>query len=344
MCNLVKKICLLRLSAIGDVCHAVAMVARIQQHWPEAELTWIIGKIEYQLVGDMPGIRFVVFDKSLGVRAYKKLADDLQGQLFDTLLVMQVAFRANLAARTIKAKQKIGFDWRRSKELHWLFTNKRITAQPHAHVLDGFMAFADALGVPTSTTPHWPIPLSEQDQAWAEEQARQLGKFVIISPAASKAERNWLAERYAQTAKYLVSKGKNVILCGGPGKLDQQISQDILAHTDCFSANYVGQTSLKQLFALIGKAQLVIAPDTGPTHMATAAGTPVIGLYAHSNPRRTGPYLDQQHVVSVYDQIIEQQQGKPWTELPWGVRAKGENLMAQIQVSEVFDKIDQWLE
>ncbi len=319
------------------------MVARIQQHWPQIELTWIIGKIEYQLVGDMPGIRFVVFDKSLGRQAYQKLAEDLKGETFDSLLVMQVALRANLAAAKIKAKQKIGFDWQRSKELHWLFTNKRITAQKHAHVLDGFMAFADALQVPPVTQPVWPIPVANEDQDWAEQQADRLGEFVIMSPAASKAERNWLPERYAQAAEYLVSKGKKVILCGGPGKLDQQTSQAILTHTDCFAANLVGQTSLKQLYALIGKAQLVIAPDTGPTHMATAAGTPVIGLYAHSNPRRTGPYLDQQRIVSVYDQVIEQQKGKPWTQLPWGARAKGEDLMAQISLEAVIDKIDQWL-
>ncbi|HCB17662.1 MAG TPA: ADP-heptose--LPS heptosyltransferase I, partial [Alteromonas sp.] len=85
---------------------------------------------------------------------------------------------------------------------------------------------------------------------------------------------------------------------------------------------------------------LVIAPDTGPAHMATAVNTPVIGLYAHSNPRRTGPYNNLADVVSVYDQCIEQQAGKPWQALPWGCRAKGEDLMSMITTEQVNTAID----
>ncbi|MDN4503015.1 glycosyltransferase family 9 protein [Alteromonadaceae bacterium BrNp21-10] len=339
-----KKLCLMRLSAIGDVCHAVAMVERIQRHWPDCQITWIIGKIEYQLLATMPGIEFVQFDKSLGKQAFKKLRQDLGKQQFDALLVMQVALRANIAARQINAKVKIGFDWHRSKELHWLFTNRRISPQPHAHVLEGFMGFADALGVPAVDDLRWPIPVDAEAKTWAQQQCQALGEFVIISPAASKAERNWLPERYAAITDYLQAKGKKVVLCGGPGKLDQQISDAILQHTSAIAENYVGQTSLKHLLALIAEAELVIAPDTGPAHMATTVNTPVIGLYAHSNPRRTGPYRDLQRVVSVYDEVILKQTGKSWQQLPWGKRAKGADLMARISTQSVIDKIDQWLQ
>lgn len=340
----VKKICILRLSAIGDVCHALAMVQRIRQQWPEVELTWIIGKVEYQLLKGLEGIRFIIFDKSQGKLAYQQLKQTLKGETFDYLLLMQLAFRANWAARMVKAEYKLGFDWQRSKELHWLFANKRIQPQQHAHVLDGFMAFADGLGVPAVQTPQWPNIYSEEERAWAEEQKQQLGRFVVISPAASKAERNWLPERYAGIADYLADKGFNVVLCGGPGKLDQTTGQAILQYSQSIKHNYIGQTSLKQLLALLAKAELVIAPDTGPAHMATVVATPVIGLYAHSNPRRTGPYNDLDKVVSVYEQCIEQQKGKAWTELKWGVRAKGKDLMSLITLPMVIEKVDRWLE
>lgn len=91
---------------------------------------------------------------------------------------------------------------------------------------------------------------------------------------------------------------------------------------------------------MLEQACCVVAPDTGPAHMATTVGTPVIGLYAHSNPRRTGPYHDLDKVVSVYDEVIAEQTDKSWQRLPWGKRAKGNELMACITVAAVIEKID----
>jgi heptosyltransferase I len=339
----IQTLCLLRLSAIGDVCHAVAMVERIQRTRPDIAITWVIGKIEHQLVGDMPNINFIVFDKSAGKVAYQQLQKSLAGQVFDAMFVMQVALRANWVSRHIKAKIKVGFDWSRSKELHSLFINKRIQAKPHAHVLEGFMGFADAINIPQCEDIRWNIPIPSIDRDWATQQANKLGSFVVISPAASKAERNWLPERYAQIADYLNAKKFKIVLSGGPGKLDKLLGQQITQLTANISQNYIGKTSLKQMLALLQKAQMVIAPDTGPAHMATSVHTPVVGLYAHSNPRRTGPYLSLAYTASVYDEIVEQQYGKPWDQLPWGTRVKGEDLMQQISTAQVIAKIDQLL-
>ncbi len=335
-----KKICLMRLSAIGDVCHAAAMVTRIQTHWPDAELTWVIGKVEYQLVKLMPNVRFIIFDKKQGKAAVESLKNAVKGETFDALLMMQVALRANMASRVIKAKRRIGFDWARSKELHWLFANERVAPRQHSHVLDGFMDFADALGVPKVATPSWNIPVSEEDERWGEEQAAALGDYVVIAPAASKAERNWLPERYAETADYLSQQGKSVILVGGPGDLDKTTANAILACKPTIKADFTGKTSLHQLLVLLKHASLVLAPDTGPAHMATTVSTPVIGLYAHSNPIRTGPYNNIDNTVSVYDECIEKQKGKKWEQLPWGIRAKGDNLMEGVTTDAVFSKIN----
>lgn len=338
-----KKICIMRLSAIGDVCHAVAMVTRIRTQWPDAHITWVIGKVEYQLVKLIPDVRFVIFDKREGKDAVKKLKTALKDENFDALLMMQVALRANLASRVINAKTRIGFDWARSKELHWLFANKRVAARKHAHVLDGFMDFADALGVPAQHPVSWDIPVSNDDSTWGQQQADALGAYVVIAPAASKAERNWLPERYAEVAEYASRLGKKVILVGGPGELDRRTADAILSHTQVIVEDYTGKTSLHQLLMLLKHAELVIAPDTGPAHMATMVGTPVIGLYAHSNPLRTGPYKDINNTCSVYDDCISEQKGKPWQSLAWGVRAKGSDLMQKITIESVIDKIDKIL-
>ena len=336
------NICILRLSAIGDVCHAVAAVQAIQRTYPQAKLTWIIGKIEYQLLKGLAGVRFIVFDKSLGRAAYTQLKHDLHNESFDVLLHMQVAMRANLAASLIKAKRKIGYDWNRAKELHTLFTNERIKVQTQAHVLESFFAFAEKIGVP-ETAKHqlsWNIPLSTEDEAFARQHIPDDQKTLIIAPSASKAERNWTIEGYAAIADYAKQQGFKVVLCGAPSEAEKQLGQAIEQQATSNISNLIGQTTLKQLLALLKASTLVLAPDTGPAHMAVTQGTPVIGLYAHSNPKRTGPYLYQDYVVEVYHASLLKQFHKTDKQLPWGTRVKGKQLMQGITVPAVIEQFE----
>lgn len=331
-----QSICILRLSAIGDVCNAVAAVQAIQRHYPEAKVTWVIGKVEYQLLEGLPGIEFIVYDKRGGKPALTAFKQAIKGRRFDALLIMQVALRANLLSRHIKAKRRIGFDRARSKELHSLFINERVAAHPQAHVLEGFFDFAYALGVPRlDTNPTWNIPVAPEDNAYARAQISGAPRTLIIAPSASKAERNWLPDRYAAIVDQAGSLGFKVFLCGGPGEQEAKLANNIEQFCTRKPINLLGQTSLKQLFAIIKQASLVLAPDTGPAHMAVAAGTPVIGLYGHSNPARTGPYLYQDHVVEVYHQHLQLQTGKSADQNPWGKRVKGEHIMADISTEQV---------
>jgi heptosyltransferase I len=343
-----KNLCLLRLSAIGDVCNAVALVQQIQQHWPQTKVTWVIGKVEANLLAGLTNVEFVIFDKKAGVKGYQALWRTMRGRKFDVLLHMQVALRASLASLCIPAKTKIGFDRQRAKEGQWLFCNRHIKPQNHPHVLDGFMAFAEALGLEPQA-PHWHMPLNDETQLWASEQfAADMNSteqpIAVICPAASKAERNWHAQGYAAIADSLAKRGFIVAICGGPSALEHKLAMEIITLCHSSPKNMVGQTNLKQLLAIIHLAHLVIAPDTGPAHMAVTVNTPVIGLYAHSNPHRTGPYLYQHYVVSCYPQMMIEQYHHPVSKLPWGTRAKGDNLMAHIQVNQVEDKIRQLIE
>jgi len=337
-----NSICILRLSAIGDVCHAVAAVQAIQKQHPNAKITWIIGKIEKALLEGLSGVEFVIFDKSRGKAAFTQLKRDLAGQKFDVLLHMQVALRANWAAKYINAKRKIGFDWHRAKELHALFTKERIKAQEEPHVLEGFFAFAEKIGVDATALNQlsWNIPVSENDIEFANHHISANQRTLVISPAASKKERNWLPERYAEIADYASSQGFNVVLCGGPGPLDRELGDAIQAQSKTDIKDLIGKTSLKQMLVLLRNASLVLAPDTGPAHMAVTQKTPVLGLYAHSNPKRTGPYLYQDYVVEVYHNNLQQQKGKSAQQLKWGTRVKGQDLMAQIETREVINQFN----
>ncbi|TQF69661.1 glycosyltransferase family 9 protein [Pseudoalteromonas luteoviolacea] len=339
MSNSLSSICILRLSAIGDVCHAVSAVQAIQRAHPQAKITWVIGKVEAMLLADLPGVEFVIFDKKRGKAAFKDLKSHFKGRKFDVLLHMQVAFRANIAALQIPAKVKIGFDKGRSKELHSLFVNQRILPQEAPHVLEGFHNFARAIGADAEQV-SWEMPYTEEHESQAQALLKGMSKIFVISPAASKKERNWLPERYAALADYAASQGFNVVITGGPTDMERELSGAIISHANCEITNLVGKTQLKTLLCVLKQAKLVLAPDTGPAHMAVTVGTPVIGLYAHSNPKRTGPYLYQQYVVEVYHKNLLAQKGKTAAELPWGTRVKGENLMAQIDVDSVKSMFD----
>jgi heptosyltransferase I len=332
-------LCLLRLSAIGDVCHAVAMVQAIQRQYPKLAITWVIGKVEYQLIKHLPGVEFVIFDKSQGWRSYGNLRKALDGQQFDVLLHMQVALRASIASLMIKAKVRIGFDKARAKEGQWLVINHSIEPQTSPHVLEGFMGFAKAIGV-SDLRPAWNIPVPAEDEQFAQQLVEGIEPVMLICAAASKAERNWLPKRYAAAADHMINRGYRVILCGGPGAQEKQLATDIELASNQLLENLVGKTSLTQLLALLKHADLVLAPDTGPAHMAVTQGTPVIGLYAHSNPGRTGPYLSQHRVVSVYEQAITAQFDG---EVPWGTRAKGSELMQLISVEQVINSLDEFI-
>jgi len=102
----------------------------------------------------------------------------------------------------------------------------------------------------------------------------------------------------------------------------------------------MGATTLKELLALINHADVVICPDSGPAHIATTVGTPVVGLYATSNRHRTGPYLSQHLVADRYPDAIEKEFGKPIEELRWGQRVRDPEAMNLILIEDVIEKLN----
>ncbi len=337
-----QSICILRFSAIGDVCHAVATVQAIQKHYPKTKITWVIGRVEYQLVKNMPNVEFIQFDKSAGFSAYNHLRKALANRYFDILLHMQVSIRANIASLFIKAKQKWGFDYSRSREGQWLFTNHQISQQFQPHVAEGFLAFAYAIGVDKHYQPNWQLSTDLAEEAWFKRNFAQLKQYIVICPSASNEERNWLAERYAALADYASYRGYEVVLAGSDKPSEYLFAEKIIAHCCNKPINMVGKTNLQQMLWVLKHAELLIAPDTGPVHMAVMMDTPVIGLYMHSNPKRTGPFKYQQFVVSHYKNYLEATTGKSTFEHRWGKRLKSKDLMKQISVDEVknmFDKV-----
>jgi heptosyltransferase I len=335
-----EKICVIRLSAIGDTCHALAVVRRIQDNWPQAEITWIIGKTEARLLADIPDIEFIIFDKSKGRHAYKEVRHALRDKTFDIALCMHASMRVNLLYRSIQAPIRLGFDRKRAKDFQWLFTNQRISAAHGEHALEAMMSFASAIGVAPQPI-RWDIPLDEDVKEFAADYRSPNKPLVVISPCSSNRSRNfrnWSIKNYAVAIKHLVDRGCRVVLTGGPSELEIEYGAALSANG--VADDLVGKTSLKQLAALINAADLVICPDSGPAHIATAFGTPVLGLYATSNPDRTGPFASRELTVNRYPDAAIKYLGKPVEKLHWGQRVRHPNAMDLITVDDVISKID----
>ncbi len=337
------SLCLLRLSAVGDISHTLPIVRTIQSHWPTTRLTWIIGKLEHSLVEDIPGIDFIVFDKSRKWRAYGDVARLLRGRRFDVLLHMQMSLRASLLSLLVNAPIKLGFDRERAKDLQWLFTNKRIAHHPAQHVIDSFFGFSEALGIPERPL-RWDIPIPAAARDRAEELLQSKKSILVVSPCSSMDYRNWSAEGYAAVADYAVERhGMEVVLTGGPRPIERQYGDAITAHMRHRPTDLIGKTNLKQLLAVLQRANAVLAPDAGPAHLATAVGVPVIGLYAATNPDRARPYLSAAYVVNKYPEAVMAKHGKPPEELPWGIRVRDAGTMKRITVAEVTAVLDRLL-
>ena len=167
---------------------------------------------------------------------------------------------------------------------------------------------------------------------------------LVISPCTGQRFRNfrnWRADRYAAVADYAVRRyGAQVLLTGGSTAIEQRYGGDISALTEEKPTNLIGRTSLKQLLAILGRATVVLCPDSGPAHMATAVGTPVVGLYATSNRYRTGPYFSQHLVVDKYPEAVAREFGRPIETLRWGQRVRDPAAMSLITVADVTAKLD----
>lgn len=338
-----RSICLLRLSALGDVTHVLPLLHTLRTGLPNAELHWVIGKAEHRLLDGLPGVRFVEYDKRSGLQGMRALRREL-GQRFDALLQLQVSTRANLLSAFIPAQRKIGYDRSRSKEGHGLVINERIPEVIEGHVLDAIGRFCEPLGL-TRTQVTWKLPVPADAHAWAHAQWDEDGRnTLLISPCSSHALRNWRAERYAALAEHAIAQDWRVVLCGGRSDLERSTGDALLAAMPNRTRvlDLIGKDTLKQLPALLARADLVVTPDSGPMHIANAMGSKVLGLHAATNPERSGPYSDRRYCVNRYDDAARKYRGQPASSLKWGSKIEAEGVMDLVTANDAIAAFERY--
>jgi heptosyltransferase I len=289
------------LSAIGDAVHVLPVANALKRTWPESRITWVIQPVPRMMVEGHPSIDdFIVFRRRRGLQGwmgFAEFADAVRGRRFDLLLGLQVYMKAGILTALAPSRVKLGFDRRRARDMQWLFTNRRIPTHEPQHVQDQYFEFLRHLGIdPEPVT--WNIGLTDDER---DRQARFFASLeqptCAVVVGTSKREKNWDPEGYARVLEEVETRyGLRPVLVGGPSPVERVLADEVVRRT---SASVVDTLSddLRKLIWIVEGSALTISPDTGPLHISRAMGTPVVGLFGYTNPKRSGPYGAYQDLV-----------------------------------------------
>ena len=182
--------------------------------------------------------------------------------------------------------------------------------------------------------------MREEDRQFAREHQPEPGRAVLISPCSSHAARNWSVAGYAEVADWVIKKtGRPVILIGGPSEMERRTGEAIEAAMRRKSVNLIGKDTLGQSLAMLERAACLVAPDSGPVHFAAALGTPVVGIYASTWSRRSGPLGSLEHCVDRFPEACRKYLGREPEDVKWGKRVEKSGVMELVEPAAVIERL-----
>ncbi len=338
------SLCVLRLTALGDCINAFGLLGALKRTYPELELSWIIDARFAPLFCDEQGHDLITLHplnfKEQGLKAILGLRKELTGQHYEALLNLQTSLKASLTSTVISADHKYGYDQERAREGHQFFITDPVKSPDNPHVLAGFMAMAEAAGYPVPE-PYWDFKLDPYLIDRAHCLVSHEKKLCAIAPCSAQPSKNWTVEGYIEVGRYAQSHHLQVVLLGSHSELELSTCSSI-ADALPGSINLCGHTNLRELAALLAISKIVVAPDSACMHLASALGTPVIGLFACHDENRVGPWNFMDLNVSVYHKLAQsERKGKP---IPWRYRVKQDNAMEHITPDMVLATFERALE
>lgn len=331
------RVCIVMMSAVGDAVHVLPVLHSLKRANPATKITWILQPGPAMLVKGHPLIdEIILFDRSKGVRGFLDVREQLRARRFDLMLDLQVYFKANIVASFVKAKVKLGFDFARARDLNWLFTSHRIPPHAMQHVQDQYLEFCDYLGAPVTPVTWGLGPWNDEERAWQRNFYEKLERPAApIVVATSKAQKDWLPERWAKVCDALYADfGLQPVLVGGRSARELEAERVIMERTSHKPVSALGNGGLRGLVGIFDGAALVLSPDTGPLHMSVALDRPVVSLIGYSNPKRVGPYRKfRDLMIDVY--------GEPGEDYPISMENRPDR-MPRITVNDVLEKVELW--
>lgn len=313
-----SRILIVRLSALGDIVHAVPVLAALRRHDPSAEIDWLVEEAYAPILALVDGLRQRVIVRAgaarsvaqgqggpgprfeAGLSGYVQAIAFLRRQRYDVALDLQGLIKSAVWSRASGARRVVGFarEHLREPQAAWLY-HEGVTPPHPAHVIDKNLALAAHLGAPVRPIG---MPLRvDPSPPLSAALRREIGseRYAVLNPGAGWPNKQWPGDRFAAVARRLHrSYGLPSIVTWGPA--ERTAAEAIVAASEG-SAHLSPPTSIGDLAAVMRGAALVVAGDTGPLHIAAAVGAPLVGLYGPTWPERNGPWDPTDEVLSRAD-------------------------------------------
>jgi lipopolysaccharide heptosyltransferase I len=305
----VKSVLVVKLSAIGDVVHALPAVAALRRERPNLRITWVV---ERSAAAILRGAQCIDRLVEIDTRAWRRQLlrretqqaiaarlGALRSEPIDVAIDFQGLLKSALVARASGARRRIGFATADLREpASRVFLDEQVEVGGCAHVIEKNLALVRHLGIAGSEPYEFPIVVPDDDERDVASRVPGL-PFAILNPGGGWPTKLWPAERYGRLADLLFEReGLVSLVTFGPGEeaLARRVAE---ASRDGRAAPF--PCSLLQFVALARRAALFVGGDTGPLHLAAAAGAPVVGVYGPTDPLRNGPFAADDLVVGRQD-------------------------------------------
>lgn len=299
------NILIIKLSAIGDVIHALPVPKALKDAFPGARVTWIVEDTARPLLDNNPYIdEVLLFDKSRyrslgGLLAHApELSRELKSRRFDLALDLQGLAKSAAIALLSGAPARYGYC--NMREGSALVSRRICGSHARGHVVEQLLDVVRYLGGPVKDV-EFTLNLrpEEKQRAASLLQANYLdtaSRYVVLAPGTNWPNKCWPAEAFAALARQLWSKHEIApVVVGAPG--DKPLAQVITGATRG-AVDLTGATTLRELSFIIRHALAFVGGDTGPMHLAAAVGTPVVALFGPTDPVRNGPYGEGHAVLT----------------------------------------------
>jgi lipopolysaccharide heptosyltransferase I len=299
------KILIVRLGSLGDIIHAIPAAAAIRRVYPQATIDWLVDARHEDLLELVPSIDGRVAVTTSGARSILEAVRRLRQRNYDIAIDLQGLLKSAVLARLSGAARVVGFPTPLLREkTAALFYTQAEGDLASRHVIDKNLSLLKALAI---RLPDVEFPLVDRKPEIVTAARARLGigpadRFAIINPSAAWPNKRWPPVYFAEVVRGLANRHNlRSLVLWGPG--EEGIAQTVIAASDSTAA-VSPSTTIAELVSLTKAAALMISGDTGPLHVAGAVGTPLIGIFGPTDPKRNGPWAEDDLTISRYDTCV----------------------------------------
>jgi heptosyltransferase-1 len=297
----ISRLLVVRLGSLGDVIHTLPAVAALRRAYPGAHIDWLVDRVHRELLDLVPVISSTIPLRKPTGGGWREALRELRVRRYDVAVDFQGLIKSAVIARLSGATRVIGFDRGSAREaMASLLYSDRVPAGDATHVVDKNLRLAGTLGARTDVRefPLMPVPSAALDAM----RASGIHDYALLNCGAAWPNKRWPVDRFGRLAAWLFERYQlRSVVLWGPG--ESALAEEVVRVSQG-TAVMAPPTTLTDLVAVAHHATLMVSGDTGPTHVAAALGTPVVGLFGPTDPARNGPWSEYDESVSRYERCV----------------------------------------